>query len=184
MGVGSVVLLTLGTGIGMGIVVDGRVYHGRAHAGEVGHITVEPGGLRCECGRRGCWETNVSGRRLDADAVAILGEGSVAADLVVAARQGHGPASTALAKAASWLAAGVEMVALALDPELVVVGGAAAQAGDLLLGPVRQRLAHTEGAGHRAPARVEAVVLGAEAGAVGAALLAADDAAGDSTVAV
>ncbi len=173
-GAASVVMITLGTGIGMGIVLDGAIYHGRAHAGEVGHVTVEPGGRPCACGRRGCWETTVSGRRLDADAVSILGEGATAADLVAAARRGHDGAQASLLAAASWLARGVETIVLALDPEVVVVGGAAAEAGDLLLEPIRRQLAGTEGAGHRAPTTVAAGILGSEAGAIGAAIRAHD----------
>jgi glucokinase len=174
VGAASMVMLTLGTGIGMGLVVDGALVHGRAHAGEVGHITVDADGEKCPCGRYGCWETKVSGRRLDADAVEVLGEGRSAADLVAAARRGHPQAVERLAAAAGWLARGVEVIVLALDPEMVVVGGAAAQAGDLLLEPVRKRLAVTEGAAHRTPAVVTAGILGPDAGAVGAAIAAAE----------
>lgn len=173
-GFGEMLMLTLGTGIGMGVIRAGELMRGRAHAGEVGHITVQPEGRACSCGRTGCWETVVSGGRLDADAVEVLGEGSTAADLVRAALEGMPAAAGRLASAAGWLARGIESLVLALDPEAVVVGGAASLAGDLLLEPVRQRLSTTEGAGHRRPCEVRAGILGAEAGAVGAALLARD----------
>lgn len=174
VGASSVVLLTLGTGIGMGLVVDGSLVHGRAHAGEVGHITVDPDGERCACGRFGCWENKVSGRRLDADAVAVLGEGHSGRDLVAAALGGNDAARERLQVAASWLAWGIESIVLALDPEMVVVGGGAAQAGDLLLDPSRRRLAATEGAGHRTGTVVTAGILGPDAGAIGAAIAASE----------
>ncbi|MGA7269962.1 MAG: ROK family protein, partial [Acidimicrobiia bacterium] len=85
---------------------------------------------------------------------------------------GVSAAAERLRSAAGWLALGVESLVLALDPEVVVVGGAGSLAGDLLLDPVRSRLARTEGAEHRRPCQVRAGILGTEAGAVGAALLA------------
>lgn len=169
VGTETMVLLTLGTGIGMGLVVDGEVVRGRAHAGEVGHITVDPEGAPCPCGRIGCWETKVSGRRLDADARRLLGEGAVGADLTPAAHAGDAGALGALTEAARWLAGGVETIVLTLDPEMVVVGGAVV-ADDLLLDPVREALAVTEGAGHRQPCLVTPGILGGDAGAVGAAI--------------
>lgn len=175
LGKANVVLLTLGTGIGMGLLVDGRIYHGRAHAGEVGHITMEADGDPCACGRRGCWETKVSGRRLEEGAEAVLGRGRGAADLVEAARAGDETAAAALARAGEWLAVGVETLVLALDPDIVVVGGAGAGGGELLLAPVRRRLTGTEGAGSRDPTPVVAGILGPHAGAVGAAICAAEE---------
>ncbi|HJR92837.1 MAG TPA: ROK family protein [Acidimicrobiia bacterium] len=169
---GTTATLTIGTGIGLGIVVDGHIFHGAAHAGEVGHITVEPGGERCPCGRRGCWETRISGRRLDADAAEVLGPGAGAADLVDAARRGDRAAGARLDEAAGWLAWGIEALVLAYDPDEVVVGGGVAGAGNLLLEPVRRRLAATEGAGRRPSIPVGAGILGPDAGAVGAAMAA------------
>jgi len=174
-GAQSLAMLTLGTGIGLGLIDDGRLIRGRAHAGEIGHVTVEPGGLPCPCGRSGCWETRVSGRALDEAARRIVRDSASAVDLVEAARAGDGPASQAVANAALWLAVGIEALALVFDPEVIVVGGAAAEAGDLLLGPARKRLQVTEGAAHRVPIRVEASILGRDAGAVGAAILAAEE---------
>lgn len=169
---GSAVMLTLGTGIGMGIVIGGQIYRGRAHAGEAGHVTVDSAGTLCECGRAGCWETVVSGRRLDADAAEVLGPGSTGADLVVAAGSGHPAARRRLNAALGWLAGGIEAIVLVLDPDLVILGGAMAEAGDVLLQPVRARLAGTEGAGHRAATTVRTSILGPGAGAIGAAIAA------------
>jgi glucokinase len=174
-GLDPMIMLTLGTGIGMGIIISDRIYRGRGFAGEVGHVTVEPDGQPCACGRRGCWETRVSGRRLDAEARRLLGPGALAADLVETARAGDPPAIEALAEAGRWLAVGVEALALALDPAMVVVGGAAVRAGDLLLGPARTRLEATEGARHRKSLPLLAGILGADAGAIGAAILAGEE---------
>ncbi len=171
-GSSEMLMLTLGTGIGMGIILGGELIRGRAHAGEVGHIIADPGGRRCVCGRSGCWETVVSGGRLDSDAAEVLGPGATAAHLVQSAREGNTAAADRLAAAADWLARGVESLVLVLDPEVVVMGGAASLAGDALLDPTRRRLDGTEGAEHRRPCHVIAGILGAEAGAVGAALLA------------
>jgi glucokinase len=166
----EMLMLTLGTGIGMGIITGGEVIRGRAHAGEIGHVVVDPEGRRCVCGRSGCWETVVSGGRLDADAVEVIGPQATASDLVRSAREGDSAAAERLASAAEWLAHGIEALVLALDPEVVVVGGAASLAGDVLLGPARSRLSHTEGAEHRPLCAVRAGILGADSGAVGAAL--------------
>ncbi|MFP3915911.1 MAG: ROK family protein [Actinomycetota bacterium] len=173
-GASSALTLTLGTGIGLGVILEGRIYRGRAHAGEVGHVTVEPDGEECACGRRGCWETKVSGARLDSVAAALLGEGQVAADMVSAARAGDSPAVRAMEEAGEWLGRGIEALALAFDPEIIVVGGAAAAGGDLLLEPVRRHLSGTEGAGWRRLPDVAAGSLGPDAGAIGAALMAGE----------
>lgn len=176
-GAGSrfMVMLTLGTGIGMGIIDEGRLVRGRAHAGEVGHVTVDRDGSPCACGRTGCWETRVSGRRFEAEAFRVLGPSATAPDLVEAARRGHQAALDSVSDAAGWLARGIEALALVLDPEVIVVGGAASAAGDILLDPARRLLESTEGAGHRTVTRVEAGILGSDAGAVGAALLVAEE---------
>lgn len=167
-GYGDVMMVTLGTGIGMGLLIGGEVHRGRHHAGEVGHMTVDPGGDECACGRRGCWETRVSGRRLGLRAVSVLGEGRRAADLAEAAGRGDRQAASVLAEAGHWLGWGIESLVLALDPEVVVVGGAAVT--DMLLAPVEERLARTEGAGRRAATPVRAGILGPDSGAVGAAV--------------
>jgi len=174
-GADPVVMLTLGTGIGMGIVIGGQIYRGMGFAGEVGHVTVDPEGERCPCGRQGCWETRVSGRCLDTEARRLLGDTAAAGDLVEAARGGVTGAVDVLAEAGRWLAVGVEALVLTLDPAVVVVGGAAAAAGDLLLGPARARLASTEGAHHRRSLALTAGILGADAGAIGAAIRAGEE---------
>lgn len=173
-GSANAVVVTVGTGIGCGIVLDGAVRRGRGYAGEAGHMTADPTGPPCVCGRRGCWEVMVSGRRLDLEAGRLLGSGATATDLVAAAEAGDPAALEVVRSVGEWLAWGVETLVLVLDPDLVVVGGAVATAGDLLLEPVRRRLALTEGADYRAPTPVVAGILGGYAGAIGAAIVAAE----------
>lgn len=174
-GAEHMLMITLGTGIGMGAVLGGQVYRGRGHAGEVGHITIDTNGDQCACGRRGCWETKVSGTSFGADARELLGPEAKAEDLVEAALGGDEKAIARITEAGEWLAVGIETLVLALDPDVIVVGGAAAGAGDLLLDPVRRRLSVTEGAGHRPLAKMVPSALGQEAGAIGAAVAALEE---------
>ncbi|MEZ5140940.1 MAG: ROK family protein [Acidimicrobiales bacterium] len=186
----SSVLLTLGTGIGGGLVIDGAVQRGAfGFAGEPGHMLVDPHGPPCPCGRRGCWERFASGSglgRLARDAAAA-GRASHIVELAggdpeavrgehvtAAALAGDPDAAGILVELAWWVAVGVANLVDLLDPEIVVVGGGLVAAGELLLGPVREAyaglvLAHD----HRPSVPVVAARLGERAGALGAALLAA-----------
>jgi glucokinase len=170
-GVGHFLYVGVGTGIGGGIVSDGRVQRG-AHgfAGEIGHIVVEPGGPVCGCGNHGCWETVASG-----SAVTRLGHERMGVDgygVVDAARRGDATALAILADVGARLGEGIAGLVNVLDPELVIVGGgAAAGAGDQLLEPARRAYATSvEGAGHRPDVPIVPATLGADGAAVGAAL--------------
>lgn len=181
-----VLMLTLGTGIGGGIVIDGEVYRGAAFAGEVGHMVVDVGGPRCTCGQDGCLETFASGRRLDQlarDGVAADPEGKIArlaggsspsgVHLTEAAVQGDPTARAMLDEVGGWLGVGIASLVAVLDPEIVVVGGAASRGGDLLLDPARRRVAAClEGAGRRRPPPLVSAALGADSGWIGAGLAA------------
>jgi glucokinase len=173
-----VVMLTLGTGIGCGLIFGGAIYRGHSFAGEAGHMTMLPDGPLCACGRRGCWETLVSGSSLD-DAARRLGLASTAgrppggAELVAAALAGDSAALAVVTEAGHWLGRGISNIVALLDPEVVVIGGAVSAAGDLLLDPARTSIASAlEGAEHRPPVEVVPAGLGPRAGAIGAALLA------------
>ena len=179
----------VGTGIGGGIVAGGRLLRG-AHgfAGEIGHTIVEPGGPPCGCGNRGCWEQVASGlaiaragARAVADepgsAIARLAGGDprrATGELVTeAARQGDVIAVAILAAVARRLGEGIAGLVNILDPDVVVIGGGASEAGDLLLGPLREAyLAAVEGADVRPEVSIVRAQLGNDAGAIGAALLA------------
>ena len=148
----SVLGITLGTGIGGGIVMDGRPFLGATGAaGEIGHMTVEFGGRRCTCGGRGCLEAYASGPAIARTAVEGLGGGTrstlpelvagdlnriTAATVHEAAVGGDAYATGVLARAARMLAAGVAGAVNLLGPDAVVVMGGVAAAGDLFFGPL------------------------------------------------
>ena len=190
-GESRLLLVTLGTGIGGAIVLDGRVERGRyGLAGEFGHMQVVPDGERCECGNRGCWEQYSSGRAMKREAREMILAGSpYAAGLATicggdatrieghhvtsAARAGDQAALDLLGDVGRWLGVGLANLAAALDPGTIVVGGGVSQAGELLLVPARETFArHLTGRGFRPLAPIVAAQLGPEAGMVGAADLA------------
>ncbi len=163
-----VALLTLGTGIGGGLLLDGRVYRGAVGAaGELGHVPVDLDGPACfgGCPGRGCLEALCSGSALERDAGAP-------GELVVArARAGDKESCGHLRQLGTWLGAGLAGIAMSLNPEMIVVGGGLMEAGELILEPAREELRR------RAldPARdvnVVAAELGPAAGMIGAGLLA------------
>ena len=187
-GASSMVLVTLGTGIGGGLVLDGQVWRG-AHgmAGEFGHMQVVPDGVPCECGRRGCWEQYCSGNALVRHVRSRMGaEPTVLTDLCegdpdrltgplvsAAAEDGDLVSRAAFTAVGRWLGVGLSNLVAAFDPGLVVVGGGVSAAGDRLLEPAREWLARTlVGAEHRPIPAVVPAALGPEAGLVGAASLA------------
>ncbi len=180
-GVGSALMITLGTGIGGSIVLGGHVVRGaQGMAGEFGHLRLVPDGRPCECGMAGCWEQYCSGNALLRHVRAGRGpdRGPLAEPLsgpmiTAAAEAGDPLAREAFAVVGDWLGVGLGGLTSAFDPELVVVGGGASAAGDLLLDPARSALARTVvGAGHRTTPRLVTAGLGPEAGLIGAALLA------------
>ena len=190
-GAADLVCLTVGTGIGGGIVLGGQLYRGRHGIGaEFGHMQYLENGRRCGCGQKGCWEQYCSGRALLHEAREIadvhkeragrlleLGggrpEGIEAVHVTQAAREGDPAALACFAEIGRALGQGLADLAALLDPELFVVGGGVAEAGDLLLAPAREHLAtHLTGAGHRPVPAVVPAALGPQAGLVGAADLA------------
>ena len=188
MGIDDMVMVTLGTGIGGGIIAGGQLQRGtNGFAGEIGHIVVDPDGPPCPCGRRGCWERYASGnglaqlareaavgRRVDrvvelagGDPELVRGE-----HVQVAAREGDERALAVIDTFGRWVAIGLVNLANVLDPAMFVLGGGLAASGDLYLGPIskwfQDLLYAPELRPH--PALVFAH-LGERAGAVGAALL-------------
>ncbi|MGL5811428.1 MAG: ROK family protein [Nocardioides sp.] len=184
----TAVMVTLGTGIGGGLVLRGRLHRGRnGMAGEFGHMQVVPGGYACECGRAGCWEQYSSGNALMRQVRGSLGREKTILDGWVgdrphqltgtmvsqAALLGDQTALDAFATVGDWLGVGLATVVAAIDPDLVVVGGGVCAAGELLLEPARAALRRSlVGARHRAVPPVVAAALGPAAGLVGAATLA------------
>lgn len=174
--VDSMVMITIGTGIGGALVLGGRLFRG-AHglAGEFGHMQVVPDGLACECGLRGCWEQYCSGRALERVTRVALGRHLDGPEVAAMAFAGNDVARHAFASVGTWLGVGVAGLVSAFDPELVVVGGGVSAVGDLLLDPARAALHESlQGTDHRAVPRLVSALLGPESSAVGAALLARD----------
>lgn len=166
-----VLVVSVGTGIGAGVVVDGVIQRGAGFAGEVGHMRLTVDGDACPCGRSGCWETLVSGRVLDAHA-RRLGLGDDVRALVDAAEGGDDRARGVLADAGRWLGVGIANLILTLDPSAVVVaGGVEAAAGEWILGAARDWIASDlPGTGHRPQVAVLRSQYGRWSAATGAAL--------------
>lgn len=190
-GASDAVLVTLGTGIGGGLLSERRLVLGRSGmAGEPGHMLVDPAGPPCPCGRRGCWERFASGAGLArlardaaeagrAPAVVDAAGGDLAAirgEHVTATAAAGDPGSLAvLHQFAWWVAVGIANLVDVCDPEVVVIGGGLSEAGELLLAPVRAAFAELVlGTGHRPPPRLELAALGTAAAATGAGLWALD----------
>jgi glucokinase len=188
-GAADVALVTMGTGIGGGLVSGGALQRGtNGFAGEPGHMVVDPHGPPCVCGQRGCWERYASGSGLAALAreaatggrlgqvVALAGDDPEAVrgeDVVDAARLGDPDALAVMDRFSWWLAVGLVNLANLVDPELIVLGGGVAGSLDLVLSPARRHFAALiYAARHRPLPRIVPAAFGEHASAVGAALLA------------
>ncbi|MDT9593781.1 ROK family glucokinase [Nocardioides zeae] len=187
----DMLLVTVGTGVGGGIIADGELRRGAfGIAAEIGHLRLVHGGRLCGCGSHGCWEQYASGSALVRRAREDAACGSLLAAPLLERAGGdpaaiEGPLITELAQAGdpfcveqleelgTWLGEGISSLVSVLDPGLVVVGGGVSAAGDLLLGPLRGRFAHTlSGRGYRPAAEIRLAELGNDAGMIGAADLA------------
>ena len=184
-------MLTVGTGIGGGIVVNGELYRGAfGTAAEIGHIRVVPEGHLCGCGARGCFEQYGSGNALMRHArEAIAASPDIARNILArgdgtlegltgkaitdAARDGDAVALAAFNTTAQWLGAGIATLSVILDPECVVIGGGVIDAGDILLEPTRAAMVrYMPFAGKHPYPEIIGAQLGNEAGLVGVADLA------------
>jgi len=169
-GATSMVMLTLGTGVGGGIVVDERLFRGWA---ELGHIVVQEGGPPCVCGGRGHLEVLASGHAADAAARELYGPDADAHLLIGRAEAGESDASAALVRIGESLGVAVGSLVNIFDPDLTVVGGGFGMAaGELILGPAREAARREALPPADETLRIVPAELGAEAGLVGAALVA------------
>src|SRR5207249_2084275 len=173
-GTTDMVMLTLGTGIGGGLILGGKPYRGWVGAGaELGHMVLLYGGEPCggSCSGHGHFEQLASGRAADAVAGRILGEGKKGVDLVQAARDGHDEALAALEEIGRRLGAGIGSLVNVFNPEVVVIGGGFGAAGDLLLEPAREVMAQEALTPGRDLVRIVPAELGPAAGLIGAAFV-------------
>ena len=183
VGCRSMVLVTLGTGVGGGIILDGKIISGLGGAGgEIGHSILVLDGQPCTCGRRGCWEAYAS-------ATALIRQGKEAAaahpdsllnrcpgltgrDVFDAADAGDAAAQAVLEQYYVYVAAGVTNLVNILAPDMVLIGGGISRQGERLLAPVRRYVAANCFGGEARPQPViRAAQLGNEAGIIGAAAL-------------
>ncbi len=185
VGYQNVVLITLGTGVGGGILIGGKIYDGMRGAGaELGHTLLVLGGEPCTCGRRGCWEAYASATALIRQArqaaqahpdslLACLPQEQLDGKAVFdAAEQGDETAQAVLERYCEYLGAGIVDVVNALAPEMVLVGGGISRQGDRLLDPVRAYVPqHCFGKAQGAIPVIAPAALGNEAGIIGAAAL-------------
>jgi glucokinase len=187
-GYDDVILATLGTGIGGGIVAGGRLHRGtNGFAGEIGHMVIDPDGPPCPCGQRGCWERFASGSGLGNVGRRAAAEGRAARVLelaggdpalvrgehvTMAAAHGDREACAVLADFGWWVALGLVNLTNVFDPQAFVLGGGLIEVGDLLLEPVRAAFGRLlAGAAHRPAVDILPASLGEHAGAIGAACL-------------
>jgi glucokinase len=190
-GVSNLLMVTVGTGIGGGIIVNGGLLRGAyGVAAEIGHLRVLPEGHLCGCGERGCFEQYASGNALLRHAREAIAaspdlarnllsrgdgtlEGLTGHAITEAARDGDQVALAAFKTTAQWLGAGIASLSAILDPEIVVIGGGVIEAGEILLAPTREALErYLPFAGKHPSPKIIAATLGNTAGLVGAADLA------------
>jgi glucokinase len=185
----TMIFLTIGTGIGGGVVVDGKLRLGPlGAAGELGHQTIQPGGPLCGCGNRGCLEALASGPALVGEGVRLLlnglapilfetVSGNAAAitpkEMGAAARAGDTAVREVIARTAMWLGIGIANMVTALHPDMVVLGGSVAALDDLLLEPVHEAVRERVRMFPVHDLRIERSLLGDNAGLLGGIALAA-----------
>ena len=174
-GTTDMVMLTLGTGVGGGLILGGRPYRGSIGAGaELGHVVIVHDGVLCSCGGHGHLESYVSGKAADELAAEAFGPAADAHRLVRIANEGDATALELLTEIGRKLGSGLGSIVNAYDPELIVVGGGFAAAGELLLAPAREVMEREALKPIREGMRVVRAKLGTSAGMIGAALVALD----------
>ncbi len=184
----SMIFFTLGTGVGGGIVIDGKLRLGPlGAAGELGHQTMIPDGLLCSCGSRGCLETLASGPALAAEGVRLMLSGNAPVlhalcsgdiskitpkTMAEAVRKGEPLVLAAIERMGTWIGIAAANIVTALHPELIVLGGGVAELGDVLLKPVRNTMHQRVGMFPTIDVRVEQSQLRDRAGLLGGIALA------------
>ena len=186
-GAASLFFITLGTGIGGGIVIRGKIHHGASFAaGEIGHVVIRPDGPLCRCGRKGCLEALSSGTAMIRDARAAIEAGrpskitelanglirSVTPEMISrAARENDGLAREVFTTAAEHLGIAVTNIIHLLSPEVIAIGGGISEAGPVLFDPIQQTIGELTIPHMLKHTRVVKAQLGNDAGAIGAGLM-------------
>jgi glucokinase len=183
-GAKDLVMVTLGTGVGGGVIINGKVVHGvRGVGGEIGHITMEPqGGPPCNCGKTGCLETYASATAIIREGILAAQEGEstalanilrqngtlTAKDVFDAAKAGDPGARKVVEKAAHYLGLGLSHIANLLNPSKIVIGGGVSAAGEFLLERVRQSFLRYSFSHAGTSCEIVPAILGNDAGVIGA----------------
>jgi len=171
----SLVYLTLSTGVGGGVVVDGKLLRSRGNGGELGHVTVDWRGRECRgCGRLGCLEAYASGTSIAERAREAGLNAATAADVAAHAADGDPVAVAVWDETVEALACGLVSLVNVFEPDVVVLGGGVSRTGEQLLGPVRERV-RLAAMGNAGDAEIVQSALGDHVGVVGAAAVVQDD---------
>ncbi|MBI4468837.1 MAG: ROK family protein [Acidobacteria bacterium] len=190
VGMKNVIYVTIGTGIGAGLILDGKIYRGSlGYAGEFGHMTLDPDGLECACGNQGCLETIASGpnivrrtrerlfrdRSSSLSALALPEKGEMTPEkIAMEALNGDDFSLMIIEQTGKWIGTAVANVINLLNLDMVVLGGGVMMAGDLLLHPIIQEAERRSFASPFNHCKIVAATLGGQAGVIGAAMLARD----------
>jgi len=191
--VGHLIFITLGTGVGGGVISHGVLLRGaQGSGGEMGHITIQATGPRCSCGNHGCLEALASGTAIARRAREVASEKPGSAlgllaveravlgeDVAELARQGDAAARSVLEETGVWLGIGLAGFVNLFNPEVIAIGGGAARAGDLILDAARREVHLRAMSPSRDFVEVKEATLGAESGVLGAAALARDPSSGE-----
>ncbi len=179
-----ILYVTVGTGVGGGMILDGRLYHGASEgASDIGHLVLDPEGEICGCGKHGCLETLSSGKAIARQTKEELRQGAVstlasvnlenisAYEVVEAAKNGDELAINILKSAGHYLGIALAYYVDINNPELIIIGGGVSAAGDLLIEPIKQTIQQRALPSNAKTARVVPAGLGLDSGSIGAAAL-------------
>ncbi|MBN1224755.1 MAG: ROK family protein [Candidatus Aminicenantes bacterium] len=172
-GATSLVLLTIGTGIGTGIILEGKILQGACgFAGELGHVPIHPEGTECRCGSRGCLETKVSAPKIVRSyrTLSNSAEDIPLQDVFRRAEKGDSAARKAVAQAGYFLGIGLSLAINFLNPDQILLGGGVMESGDLLISPALEEARRRSFPASFECCRIERAKLGNKAGFIGAAL--------------
>jgi glucokinase len=176
-GAQSLVLLTIGTGIGSGIILDGKLWHGACgYAGELGHVVVHPDGEKCNCGINGCLESEASAPRIVKHylALAKTNENISAEEVYIRAKNGDQAARHAFARAGYYLGIGLGIVLNMLNPDKILLGGGVMTTGEFIFGPALEEARKRSYKASFECCAIQKASLGNDAGLIGAASWAQD----------
>lgn len=187
-GISNLVYVTVGTGIGGGIIINGKLYSGTSGcAGEIGHMTIDVSGPVCSCGNIGCWEVLASGTALAREAIRLLKSGKkssltemvggkldavTAEKIALAAQSGDSLALKVISRTAAYLGVGLINLVNIFNPEMIVIGGGLSKVGDLLLEPAKRVMKERAFSLCAERVRIVTAQLGDDVGVLGAALFA------------